>query len=97
MVDAKKYEEWFKIALKDMRSVEILHEHDADNEIICFHCQQAIEKYLKGFLIKATGQLQEGHSLVKLCKKVMVYHRPLGECPPVAILNPTPRRANYQD
>ena len=51
-----------------MQGAEILFEHDADNGIICFHCQQAIEKSLKGYLISVTGVLQDGHSLVKLCK-----------------------------
>jgi HEPN domain-containing protein len=57
------------MAKKDIQGAEILLEHDADNGIVCFHCQQAIEKSLKGFLILVTGVLQDGHSLVKLCKK----------------------------
>lgn len=79
MVDSTKYKEWFEMAKKDMRSAEILYEHDADNGIVCFHCQQAIEKYLKGFLIKVTGELQEGHNLIKLCKKVIAYNNALNE------------------
>lgn len=71
MVDTKNYEEWFKMALKDLTSAQILFDHDADYGIICFHLQQAVEKYLKGYLIKQTGILQEGHSLVKLCKKAV--------------------------
>jgi HEPN domain-containing protein len=74
-----KYKEWFEMAKKDIRSAEILYEHDGDNGIVCFHCQQAIEKYLKGFLIYATGELQEGHNLVRLCKKAMAYNKALGE------------------
>lgn len=74
MVDSIEYNEWFIMAQKDLRSAKILFEHGADNEIICFHCQQAIEKYLKGYLIFVTGELHEGHSLVKLVKKAMVYH-----------------------
>ncbi len=63
------------MAQKDIKSARILFEHEADNEIICFHCQQAIEKYLKGYLICITGELQEGHSLVKLCKRIMKYDK----------------------
>jgi len=69
LVDTLRHREWFEMAKKDMKSAEILFEHDADNGIICFHCQQAIEKSLNGFLISVTGVLQDGHSLVKLCKK----------------------------
>lgn len=67
------------MAKQDMRSAKILFEHDADNGIVCFHCQQAIEKYLKGFLIRITGELQEGHNLVKLCKKSIAYDKALNE------------------
>ncbi|EYE87312.1 DNA-binding protein [Fervidicella metallireducens AeB] len=79
MVDSVRHKEWFEMAKKDMRSAEILFEHDADNGIVCFHCQQAIEKYLKGFLINVTGELHEGHNLVKLCKKALAYNKALSE------------------
>ncbi len=69
MVDSMRYKVWFDMALKDLRSAEILYNHDADLGIVCFHCQQAIEKYLKGYIIYNLGVLQEGHSLTKLCRK----------------------------
>jgi HEPN domain-containing protein len=74
VVDSKRYKEWFAIAEKDLKSARILFEHDADYGIVCFHCQQAIEKYLKGYLIFKTGELIEGHSLVKLCKKASQFN-----------------------
>ncbi|MCK4766089.1 MAG: HEPN domain-containing protein [Candidatus Aminicenantes bacterium] len=43
---------WIIKADKDLKSVE--HEltfEDAVTETICFHCQQAAEKYLKAYLI----------------------------------------------
>jgi len=72
LVDTDRYNEWFAMAQKDLRSAKILFDHDADNEIVCFHCQQTLEKYLKGYLIAVTGELQQGHNLLKLCKKVMI-------------------------
>lgn len=71
--------EWLNMAKKDIKGAKILYEHDADYEIVCFHCQQAIEKYLKGFLISKTGELQEGHSLIKLCKKAMLHENSFDE------------------
>lgn len=62
------------MAKKDIKGAEILFEYDGDYGLICFHCQQAIEKYLKGYLISKTGILQEGHSLVKLCKKAIDFN-----------------------
>lgn len=69
MADTLRHREWLEMAKKDIQGAEILFEHDADNGIVCFHCQQAIEKSLKGFLISVSGILHDGHSLVKLCKK----------------------------
>jgi len=36
--------------------------------------KQTIEKYLKGYLISKTGVINEGHSLVKLCKEAQKYN-----------------------
>ena len=44
-------------------------EHDGGNDLVAFHCQQAMEKMLKGWLLKMTGELLDGHSLVFLCRK----------------------------
>lgn len=65
------------MAKKDISGAKILFEHDADYGLVCFHCDQAIEKYLKGFLIYKTETLQEGHSLIKLCKKAMEFNSDL--------------------
>ena len=76
MVDSKFYEEWMRKARGDMRSAQILKDHDGDNEAVAFHCQQAIEKALKAYLLKNTAELKTGHSLVYLCKEaVMVDNR----------------------
>ncbi|MDR1802362.1 MAG: HEPN domain-containing protein [Treponema sp.] len=43
--------EWIKIADADFDSAEILNQSfRKHNEIICYHCAQAVEKYLKGYL-----------------------------------------------
>ncbi|NUO84265.1 HEPN domain-containing protein, partial [candidate division KSB1 bacterium] len=43
-------QEWFKIAESDLASAIFLQNlHPLPVEIICYHCQQAAEKYLKGF------------------------------------------------
>jgi HEPN domain-containing protein len=47
----------------------ILSQHSGDNSIIAFHCQQAAEKAIKGFLLKETDSLFDAHSLIYLCKK----------------------------
>jgi HEPN domain-containing protein len=43
--------EWIQIAEDDFYSAQVLNEAvRKPYEIICYHCAQAVEKYLKGFL-----------------------------------------------
>lgn len=69
MVDSKNYEDWIEMARKDLRGAKVLHEATEVEELVAFHCQQAVEKYLKAFLIKETGILHSGHYLMGLLKR----------------------------
>lgn len=43
--------EWFEFAKRDLKSAEFLIDmHPRPIEIICYHCQQCAEKYLKGYI-----------------------------------------------
>jgi len=59
---------WIEFADKDLA----LAEHTAKtmrptpHEIVCFHCQQFVEKYLKGFLVFKGQEPPHIHDLVKL-------------------------------
>ena len=62
---------WIKKAKNDLKVVEYLLEfEDAPRDILCFHCQQAVEKYLKAYLTwvdiraKKTPDLE---SILNLC------------------------------
>lgn len=50
-----------------------MKEYDDVTEIVCFHCQQAVEKYLKALLIhKKTVSIPKTHNidlLLNLCTK----------------------------
>ena len=48
MGDSLRYKDWFEKAAHDLRGAEILMEHDGGNDLVAFHCQQAMEKMLKG-------------------------------------------------
>lgn len=71
MADSKRYNDWFDKSKAEYESAEILMEHNGDNAIISFLCQQAIEKAYKGFILKYKEELIDGHSLIYLCKKAM--------------------------
>lgn len=73
MVDSLRHKDWLEKAKMDIKSAEVLKEHDCGNDVVAFHCQQAIEKSLKAFLIFRKNGVVEGHSLIFLCKEVIKY------------------------
>ena len=75
MVDTLRYLEWFEKANRDLRTSDTMYIAGGVEDIVAFHCQQAVEKYLKGYLILKTGVLTEGHSLIKLIKKCREFDR----------------------
>ena len=68
-MDSRRYLDWYDKAQKDLRGAQILFESDADNSLVAFHCQQAIEKALKGYILKTTKELLDGHSLIFLIRR----------------------------
>ena len=51
-MNIKDVKEWFMIAEKDFESANVLNNtFRKHNELICYLCSQAVEKYLKGYLI----------------------------------------------
>lgn len=53
----------------DLASAEyLLGMHPLPIEIICYHCAQAAEKYLKGTLASFGLEPPRSHDLVQLCK-----------------------------
>ena len=68
----QKADEWFKKGDSDLRTVEILvKEEHPPTDTACFHCQQAVEKYLKGYLTLQKIDFLKSHDLdylLKLCK-----------------------------
>ena len=63
----KPVKDWVFFAERDLETAEILIKNDAPlTNIIAFHCQQAIEKYLKAFLVKNEIPIVKTHDLIKL-------------------------------
>jgi HEPN domain-containing protein len=63
--DSAYISEWFTAGDKDWRRVGILLENE-DEEGAAFHLQQALEKYLKGFLLSKGWELKRIHDLETL-------------------------------
>lgn len=66
--------DWFHKGDLDMRRSEILLEND-DPEGAAFHLQQALEKYLKGYLISNGWKLERIHDLEDLLDYAVDYNK----------------------
>jgi len=68
MVDYNYLDQWYFKADGDYRTAEILLEHyPIQADIICFHCQQAVEKWLKAYLVyNGVDEPPKIHDLTKL-------------------------------
>jgi len=67
--------EWYEFAMTDFATAKHLYDtmHPKPLKIICYHCQQSAEKFLKGFLISNEIEAPRTHDLVQLrimCVKI---------------------------
>jgi HEPN domain-containing protein len=62
----KQTEAWIGFAEKDMLTISEIIENDNLTNIVTFHCQQAIEKYFKAFILENEKPLTKIHNLLAL-------------------------------
>ncbi len=67
--DSKRYYDWLFHAYQDLLAARMLIEDRRLFNPTVFHCQQAIEKSLKAFLLYKHRKLFDGHNLTWLCKQ----------------------------
>ena len=69
--------DWRLLAERDFTTADFLaaNMYPTPSEIIAFHCQQAVEKYLKGVLVILGEEPPYIHDLDRLCK-IAEKHRP---------------------
>lgn len=66
-VSIKEVSEWIEKADHDLGSAKIIFLHLPDYfDTIAFHCQQAVEKYVKAVLVYYNIDFQRSHDLVYL-------------------------------
>ena len=74
MNEVEVMEEWFEMANKDLESAKFLKDmRPQPLEVICYHCQQSAEKYLKGYIASQDDKVIRTHDLVDLNKKCRNY------------------------
>jgi len=67
-------QQWLEKSNDDLRAAEYLSamRHPTPDEIICFHCQQSAEKYLKAFIFSLDIEPDKTHDLeylLEICQK----------------------------
>jgi HEPN domain-containing protein len=68
MSNADEATEWMEFARKDLATAELLLANEGFPEIIAFHCQQAIEKALKAYLVCIDKRFPKTHDIQYLCQ-----------------------------
>ena len=58
--------EWFERANHDLDAARILIKENVHFDVVLFHIHQAVEKYLKGYLIHKGWELKKIHDLETL-------------------------------
>ena len=67
---------WFRKAQNDIRAAELLMPEGLLDEV-AFHCQQAVEKCLKGFLFWHGKPFKKTHDLLSLIHIFVAAYKPL--------------------
>lgn len=67
----KRIEEWIARAEHDLEAAQLLLDHKAHADIVLFHAHQAVERYLKAFLLHHGWKLRKIHDLETLITDAM--------------------------
>lgn len=66
--------QWIKIGERDLLAAKQgMETTQVISDVVCFHCQQAVEKFLKAFLVKNQIEFTKTHNitaLINLCSQV---------------------------
>jgi len=60
--------EWILKGQNDLETAEILLREKGPTDTLCFHCQQAVEKFLKAYAVFSGNRFEKIHDLWKLTK-----------------------------
>ena len=63
--------DWFAQGDQDILAAEILLNQNGPLPIVAFHLQQAVEKYLKGYLLSQAWRLRRIHDLEVLIQEAI--------------------------
>lgn len=89
--------DWLALAREDLAVAEhLIVSGTTFYGIVAFHAQQAVEKYMKAFLVAHEISFRKTHDLVQLMDLIVEINRPLGEAlEPCATLSPYSVEVRY--
>ena len=76
---AEIHQHWIHKGIRDMEAAQFLFDNNHYTDIIALHIQQALEKHMKGFLLKQGWPLKKTHDLITLATEVGRYGLDLRE------------------
>lgn len=62
------FKEWLIKGQNDLKAAQILYKEKGPTDTLCFHCHQAVEKYMKSFLVFQKVHFERIHHLWQLAK-----------------------------
>jgi HEPN domain-containing protein len=62
----KLVNDWIILAEKDVKAASVIINEEYLTNVVAFHCQQAIEKYFKAYILEYERPLLKIHDLLKL-------------------------------
>ena len=77
--DSRRYYDWIDRAGEDLEAARLLMASEDTLNAASFHCQQCIEKALKGYLLYKTRNHVDGHNLTWLCRQAVKWDNRFAE------------------
>ena len=75
----RQAEEWFERGQHDIETAQLIYEQDGYTDSIVYHIQQAIEKYLKGYLVLHGRKPPKTHELDALLNHIATFDDGFGD------------------
>lgn len=69
----KQAGEWFERGRHDIETAQLLYEERGHTDSIAYHIQQALEKYLKGYLVVHGKKPPKIHELDTLLNRIVTF------------------------
>ncbi len=71
--------EWIERGAHDLEAAKLLMDRNAHADVVLFHIHQAVEKYLKGYLIDHGWELKKIHDLETLLTEASDFNQQFEE------------------